>query len=236
MIELRSLTKSYLTLKGRKYVFRDLSFTVPPGRNIALIGRNGAGKSTLMRLLCGLDAPDSGSIVTDKSISWPVGLSGGFQGSLTGRQNTKFVCRVLGAESEEMTRRVDFVENFAEIGSAFDEPVKTYSTGMRARVAFGLSLAFEFDYYLIDEAMSVGDAHFREKAANAFKEKVGKANIILVTHGMGQVRKMCDMVALLENGRVTCFDDVEEGIRAYQQVGSPGTTERPLGEAALDKA
>lgn len=220
MIELRNLTKSYLTLKGRKYVFRNLTFTVPPGRNIALIGRNGAGKSTLMRLLCGLDAPDSGRIITDKKISWPVGLAGGFQGSLTGRQNAKFVCRVQGAEGEDMRRRIKFVEEFAEIGSAFDEQVKTYSTGMRARVAFGLSLAFDFDYYLIDEAMSVGDAHFREKAAAAFKNKVGQANVILVTHGMGQVRKMCDMVALLENGNVTCFDDVEEGIRAYLKLGA----------------
>jgi len=220
MIELRNLTKSYLTLKGRKYVFRNLTFTVPPGRNIALIGRNGAGKSTLMRLLCGLDAPDSGRIVTDKRISWPVGLAGGFQGSLTGRQNAKFVCRVQGVEGTDMRRRIDFVEQFAEIGPAFDEQVKTYSTGMRARVAFGLSLAFDFDYYLIDEAMSVGDAHFREKAAQAFKDKVGKANVILVTHGMGQVRKMCDMVALLDNGQVICFDDVEAGIRAYMRLGA----------------
>ena len=119
-----------------------------------------------------------------------------------------------------MRRRIDFVEQFAEIGPAFDEQVKTYSTGMRARVAFGLSLAFDFDYYLIDEAMSVGDAHFREKAAKAFKDKVGKANVILVTHGMGQVRKMCDMVALLDEGRVTCFDDVEAGIRAYMRLGA----------------
>src|SRR3546814_43108 len=221
MIELRNLTKSYLTLKGRKYVFRDLSFEVPQGRNIALIGRNGAGKSTLMRLLCGLDVPDRGRIVTDKKISWPVGLSGGFQGSLTGRQNAKFICRVQGAEGEDMRRRIAFIQDFAEIGPAFDEPVKTYSSGMRARVAFGLSLAFDFDYYLVDEAMSVGDAHFRDKAANAFKEKIGKANIILVTHGMGQVRKMCDMVAVLEDGQVTCFDDVEAGIRAYQKETQP---------------
>ncbi|WP_459618477.1 ABC transporter ATP-binding protein [Bordetella sp. 2513F-2] len=222
MIELRNITKSYLTIKGRKYVFRDLSFTVPPGRNIALIGRNGAGKSTLMRLLCGLDMPDSGKIITDKKISWPVGLSGGFQGSLTGRQNVKFVCRVQGVSGEAMRECVRSVQEFAEIGSAFDEPVKTYSSGMRARVAFGLSLAFDFDYYLIDEAISVGDAHFRDKATAAFQDKVGKANVILVTHGMGQVRKMCDMVLLLENGQVTSFEDIDEGIKAYQQVPGSG--------------
>jgi len=221
MIELRNVDKSYRTSHGRKVVFKGLSFSVPPNRNIALIGRNGAGKSTLMRLLCGLDTPDRGRIITDKKISWPVGLAGGFQGSLTGRQNAKFVCRVLGAEGEEMSRLIQYIEDFAEIGEYFDQPVKTYSSGMRARVAFGLSLAFEFDYYLVDEAMSVGDAHFREKAAAEFRARADKANIILVTHGMGQVRKMCDFVLLLDNGRVTPFDDIEEGIRAYQQCGGP---------------
>jgi len=218
MIELRNVSKSYRTLHGPKRVFRDLSFTIPPDRNIALIGRNGAGKSTMMRMLCGLDMPDRGRIITDKKISWPVGLTGGFQGSLTGRQNAKFVCRVLGAEGLAMTKLIKYVEDFAEIGEYFDQPVKTYSSGMRARLAFGLSLAFEFDYYLVDEAMSVGDAHFREKATTEFRNRAGKANIILVTHGMGQVRKLCDFVLLLEKGQVTPFEDVEEGIRAYQET------------------
>ncbi len=216
MIELRNVTKSYLHHKGgRKFVFRDLSFSVPPGRNIALIGANGAGKSTMMRLLCRLDTPDSGAIITNKSISWPVGLTGGFQGSLTARENVKFVCRVQGATGDEMRRLVSFVEDFAEIGEYFDLPVKTYSSGMRSRVAFGLSLAFDFDYYLVDEAMSVGDGHFREKAAQAFKDRVGRSNLILVTHGMGQVRKMCDFVLLLKRGEVIPYEDVEEGIAAY---------------------
>jgi capsular polysaccharide transport system ATP-binding protein len=217
MIELRNVTKSYLHHRaGRKFIFRDLSFTVPPNRNIALIGRNGAGKSTLMRLLGGLDVPDRGKIVTDKRISWPVGLSGGFQGSLTGRENVKFVCRVQGVHGDEMRSRVRFVEEFAEIGEYFDLPVRTYSSGMKGRVGFGLSLAFDFDYYLVDEAMSVGDAHFRDKAAQAFKDRVGRSNLILVTHGMGQVRKMCDYVLLLKDGNVIPYDDVEAGIAAYQ--------------------
>ncbi|RAP65284.1 ABC transporter ATP-binding protein [Achromobacter sp. HZ01] len=216
MIELKNLTKSYRTNAGRRYVFRNLNLVIPSDKNIALIGKNGAGKSTLMRLLGGLDMPDSGKVETTKSISWPVGLSGGFQGSMTGRQNVKFVCRVHGAEGEVMTRLVKYVEDFAEIGSYFDQPVKTYSSGMRARVAFGLSLAIDFDYYLVDEAMSVGDAHFREKAIQAFRDRTGQANIILVTHGMSQVRRMCDLILLVKDGQVFQYEDIEEGIAAYE--------------------
>lgn len=219
MIEVKNLTKSYLHHKGgRKYVFRDLSFTIPTDRNVAIIGRNGAGKSTLMNLLAKVDTPDSGEIITDKSISWPVGLSGGFQGSLSARENVKFIARTQGFRGDALREKVRFVEAFAEIEEYFDLPVKTYSSGMRGRVAFGLSLAFEFDYYLVDEAMSVGDAHFKKKASDAFKDKVGKANIILVTHGMTQVRTMCDLVLVLHGGKATLYDDVEEGIKVYQNL------------------
>lgn len=127
----------------------------------------------------------------------------------------KFVARVYGAVDEKMAEVVRYVKEFAEIGEYFDQPVNTYSSGMRGRVAFGLSLAFDFDYYLVDEAMSVGDAHFKKKAADAFKERVGRANVLLVTHGMSQVRTMCDMVLLLKNGMLIRYDDVEEGIAAY---------------------
>ncbi|MBU9416127.1 ABC transporter ATP-binding protein [Burkholderia multivorans] len=218
MIKLDKLTKSYVTKQGRKYIFRDLSFVVPPDKNIALIGKNGAGKSTLMRLLCGTEVPDSGRIITDKKISWPVGLGGGFQGSLTGRQNVKFICRSLGAEGDEMDRVISYVEDFAELGDYFNQPMKTYSSGMSARLRFGMSLAFDFDYYMVDEAMSVGDAHFREKAAAEFKKRVGRTNLILVTHGMGQVRTLCDIVLLLKNGNVEVYEDVEEGIREYMKL------------------
>jgi len=216
MIELRNVSKSYRTANGRHYVFRDLSLTIPPDKNVALIGRNGAGKSTLMRLLGGLDTPDSGRIVTDRSISWPVGLSGGFQGSLTGRQNAKFVCRIYGAQGEAMRRAIQYVEDFADIGEYFDLPVKSYSSGMRARVAFGMSLAFDFDYYLVDEAFSVGDAHFRVKAIQEFKAKIGAANLIFVSHDMEQVRKMCNIVLLVQNNMIEQFDHVEDGIAKYR--------------------
>lgn len=219
MIKIENLTKSYLHHKaGRKYVFKDLSFTIPDGKNVAIIGKNGAGKSTLMNLLAKVDTPDSGKIITDQSISWPVGLSGGFQGSLSGRENVQFIARTQGFRGEALRKKVKYVEAFAEIGDYFDLPTKTYSSGMKGRVAFGLSLAFDFDYYIIDEAMSVGDAHFKKKASQAFKDKVGKANIILVTHGMTQVRTMCDLVIILDNGQAIIYEDIEEGIKVYQNL------------------
>ena len=215
MFELKNVTKSYLTPKGRRYVFRNLSLSIPPGKNIGLIGRNGAGKSTLMRLLGGADIPDSGSIVTDKSISWPVGLAGGFQGSMTGRENVKFVCRVYGAEGDAMREKVRYVQDFAEIGDWIDEPIKTYSSGMRSRVAFGLSMAFDFDYYLIDEVMSVGDAQFKRKCAEVFREKLQQSNVVLVSHSMPEIEKLCDIVLLVRDGGIQIYEDVAEGIKAY---------------------
>lgn len=215
MIELRNITKSYKTPQGRVFIFRDLSFTIPDDKSIALIGPNGAGKSTLLRLIGGLDTPDKGTIITPNSISWPVGLSGGFQGSLTARENVKFVARVYGAEGDKLKEVVNYVRDFAEIGEYFDRPVGTYSSGMRSRVAFGLSLAFDFDYYLIDEAMSVGDAHFKKKATKAFKDRISTSKVIMVSHSMGQVRSMCNYVLLLDRGQVTAYEDVEEGIEMY---------------------
>ncbi|CAI8977222.1 MULTISPECIES: ABC transporter ATP-binding protein [Pseudomonas] len=215
MFELRNITKSYLTPKGRRHVFRDLSLKIPADKNIGLIGRNGAGKSTLVRLLGGADVPDSGTIATNKSISWPVGLSGGFQGSMTGRENIKFVSRVYGAVGDAMRAKVAYVEDFAEIGSWIDEPVKTYSSGMRSRLAFGLSMAFDFDYYLIDEVMSVGDAQFRRKCADVFEERLKKSKVVLVSHSMPEIQKLCDVVLLVRDGGIQIYDDVAEGIKAY---------------------
>lgn len=176
----------------------------------------------MMRLLAGVDAPDSGSVVTDKSISWPVGQAGGFQTSMTGRDNVKFVCRVYGKTGSEMSRVIKYVEDFAEIGDWFYEPIRAYSSGMRARIAFGLSMAFDFDYYLIDEVMSAGDAQFRLKCVEVFKEKLQHANILLTTHNMSEVERLCDLVLLVkkdESGKtsqITAYEDVAEGIAAYK--------------------
>lgn len=217
MFSIRNVTKSYITPTGRKYVFRNLNVELPEGKNIGLMGRNGAGKSTLMRLLSGTDTPDTGVIVTDKSVSWPVGLSGGFQGSLSGKENVKFVCRVYGFGGDAMREKIAYVKNFAEIGKWFDEPVRTYSSGMRSRLAFGLSMAFDFDYYLIDEVMAVGDSHFKDKCKVVFKEKLVNSNIMLVTHSVSEISRLCNVVVLIENGQIIVYDDVEEGIAAYRR-------------------
>jgi len=226
MIELRHVTKSYPTPHGRRYVFRDLSFRFPDGASIGLIGPNGAGKSTLMRLLGGIDAPDSGQVASDVSISWPVGLSGGMQTSLSGRDNARFICRVYGVTGAAMREAIAAVEAFAEIGEYFDLPVKSYSSGMRARVAFGLSMAFDFDYYLIDEVMAVGDAQFRAKCQAAFRSRLERANLVLVSHNMRDIREWCDVVVLVKDGQATLFEDVEEGILAYQGPTPPPVRRR----------
>jgi capsular polysaccharide transport system ATP-binding protein len=221
MIELRSVTKSYPTPHGRRYVFRDLNFRFPDDVSIGLIGPNGAGKSTLMRLLGGIDAPDHGRVISDVSISWPVGLSGGMQGSLTGRDNVRFVCRLYGATGVAMREKIGFVEDFADIGEYFDLPVKSYSSGMRSRLAFGLSMAFDFDYYLIDEAMAAGDAQFKAKSQKVFQQRLENANLILVSHSMADIRQLCDVVVLVRHGTATLYEDVEAGIVAYQGDAPP---------------
>ena len=164
MIELNNLTKSYVTPKGRHYVFKNLNAILPENKSVALLGKNGAGKSTLLRVIGGIDYADEGEVITNKSISWPVALSGGFQGSLTARQNIRFVARLYVNNEDEVEQVVDFVEEFAEIGKYFDMPIKSYSSGMRSRIGFGMSMAFNFDYYLLDEVSAVGDASFRKKS------------------------------------------------------------------------
>lgn len=219
MISLESVTKSYMTLNGRKVVFRDLSLDIPDGVNVGLIGRNGAGKSTLMRLFSAVDLPDSGRIVTRGRLSWPVGLRGGMQKNLTGRDNVKFVCRIQGVRHGAMQEKIRYVQEFAEIGEYFDRPVSTYSSGMMARLAFGTSMAFDFDYYLIDEVMSVGDAGFKRKSRKVFKERMQKSKLILVSHNMKLIRRMCDVIVHLDRGRAAIYDDVRKGIAAYRKAG-----------------
>jgi capsular polysaccharide transport system ATP-binding protein len=216
MIRIENLTKSYRTPAGRHYVFKDLSVELPSGKSVALIGRNGAGKSTLLRVIGGIDRPDNGKISTDKTISWPVGLAGGFQGSLTGRENVKFVARLYATQSE-LRDKVAFVEEFAELGKYFDMPIKTYSSGMKSRLGFGLSMAFKFDYYLVDEVTAVGDARFKQKCADLFKARHQEASFLMVSHSLGSLKEFCDVALFIgRDNKVQYFDSVDEAIAVYK--------------------
>lgn len=217
MIRIENLTKSYRTPQGRHYVFKDLNLELPSGKSVALIGRNGAGKSTLLRMIGGIDRPDSGRIITDKTISWPVGLSGGFQGSLTGRENVKFVAR-LYAKKEELQEKIEFVEDFAELGKYFDMPIKTYSSGMKSRLGFGLSMAFKFDYYLVDEVTAVGDARFKQKCADVFNSRHKDASFLMVSHSLSSLKDYCDMAVLFNNtSELMHFDNIDNAISFYSK-------------------
>ena len=216
MIRLENLTKSYVTPKGRHYVFKNLNTTLPENKSVALLGKNGAGKSTLLRIIGGIDYPDSGKVITNKSISWPVALAGGFQGSLTGRQNVRFVSRLYVPESL-VPEKIAFVEEFAELGKYFDMPIKSYSSGMRSRLGFGLSMAFNFDYYLLDEVGAVGDASFRAKSQKLLDDLKANSNIIMVSHDLSDLSRNCDVAFVVMNGEAQYFDNMEQAIEVYTQ-------------------
>lgn len=217
MILIKHMYKRYRGDPSRRWVLKDVNLTIPSRVSVGLVGKNGAGKSTLLRLLSGMDSPDQGSIIRKSRVSWPIGLGGGFQGSMTGRQNVKFVARIH-SQSQDIREIIKKVEDFAEIGQAFDRPVKTYSTGMRARLQFGLSLAFDFDVYLSDEATSVGDRAFKEKAQKAFKDRIEKASLIIAAHGEDTLREMCQSGILIHNGKALWFDSINDAISAYHEV------------------
>lgn len=225
MIEIRHLFKRYHNYQDSDWVLQDINLVIPEGISVGLLGRNGAGKSTLLRLIAGMDTPERGKVVRHARVSWPIGLSGGFQGSMTGRQNVKFVARVHGGRLD-VQRIIDEVEAFAELGPSFDEPIKTYSTGMRARLNFGLSLAFDFDVYLSDEATAVGDRAFRAKATRAFQNKIGEASLIMVSHSEGILRELCQSGIYLKDGQAQWYDDIDDAIKAYHaDIDSPQDTQ-----------
>lgn len=218
MIHLDNVTKFYEVKGEKKYIFKNVSLTIPTGKSLGIIGRNGAGKSTFLRMLGGIDFPNSGKIESDVNFSWPLGLSGGFQGSLTGRENARFVCMFYGKSKKEVNDALDFIDDFSELGNYFDMPIKTYSNGMRSRLNFSLSMAFEFDCYLIDEVLSVGDKNFKKKCADKLDEIREKSTVLLVNHGMEPLRKMCDSGVLLENGELFYFENINDAIAAYQKI------------------
>jgi len=215
MIELRDVSKYYTTAHGRKYILQNVDLVIPDHHNLGILGRNGAGKSTLLRMLGGIDFPNRGSIHSKNSFSWPMGLAGGFQGSMTGRQNVKFVCRVYGKSEAEIDAAIESVREFAELEDYFDMPIKTYSSGMRSRLSFGLSLFFDFDYLIIDETLSVGDANFQKKAKSALWKKIESCNILLASHAMPIVKELCDVGIVVGDGKVSYFDDIDLAIESY---------------------
>lgn len=215
MIRIRELSKTYVLDGRRKIVADNITATFPRGRSVALLGRNGAGKSSLLRMIAGTMNPDSGEIEVQGSVSWPVGFAGSFHGDLTGAQNARFIGRVYGVDTDELCA---YVEDFAELGDHFHLPVRTYSSGMRSRLAFGVSMAIAFDTYLVDEVTSVGDAGFRAKSEQVFLDRMRVSGAIVVSHGMGMVRRLCTEGAVLHEGRLTYHDSVEDAIRHHESL------------------
>ena len=213
MIRLDRLAKSFHRGPARVEVLRETSLTLPAVQGLALIGRNGAGKSTLMRLIAGTARPDRGKVVTDETISWPMGFAGGFHPALTGAQNTRFVARIYGRDPDAMACGV---RGFAELGPAWAHPVGTYSQGMKARLAFAVSMAVDFDTYLVDEIIGVGDAAFRTRCRAAFRARMGRARVIMISHSAATLREFCQAALVLEDGRLTAFGDLDEALRAHE--------------------
>ena len=222
MIVIENLNKSFRTKSGRKVVARNINAVFPSGKSVALLGRNGAGKSTLMDMIGGTTRPDSGRIHITGTMSWPVGFAGSFHRDMSGAQNTRFIARVYGVDSDEL---LDFVADFAELGPHFDLPVRHYSSGMKSRLAFGVSIGIPFDTYLVDEVTAVGDANFKRKSRLMFMDRMERAGAIVVTHAMGQVRQMCNAGAVLENGVLTYYDDIEEAIEVHHRNMGTGEEE-----------
>lgn len=218
MIELRNVSKFYNTANGKKYVLKNVNQIIPSHVNVGILGRNGAGKSTLLRMLGGIDFPNSGIITSNKSFSWPMGLAGGFQGSMTGRQNVKFVCRIYGKTDLEIEKAVQSVQEFAEIGDYFDMPIKIYSSGMKSRLSFGLSLFFDFDYLIIDETLSVGDKNFQVKSKAALRKKIENCNVILVSHSMPILKEICQAGIVVNAGKMYYHENINDAIQMYENI------------------
>ena len=215
MIRLSNVSKAYATSSGKVHVLEGVDFQVNRGESVGILGRNGAGKSTLIRIISGAEQPDTGSIAREMSVSWPLAFSGAFQTSLTGIDNLRFICRVYGVDTE---RHIAFVEDFSELGVFLREPVRTYSSGMQARLAFALSMIIEFDCFLIDEIVAVGDSRFQAKChEELFLKRADRARII-VSHDPGYIRSHCQRAAVLQAGKLHQFDSVDEAYTYYTET------------------
>ncbi|KHA50385.1 ABC transporter ATP-binding protein [Sulfitobacter geojensis] len=213
MIYLENLTKHFPTRGGRQTIVENLTATFPTGASVALLGRNGAGKSTLLKLIAGTIRPTSGRVLSTGSISYPVGFQGSFHPDLTGVQNTRFVARLYGVDSDGLVR---FVEDFAGLGAHFRMPLRTYSAGMKSRLSFGVSMGIPFDTYLVDEVTSVGDGAFRHKSVQVFDKRNETAGAIVVTHSAPMVRRLCNMAAVLERGQLHFYEDLDAALEHHE--------------------
>jgi len=214
MIRLSRVSKWYRTEKHRNVVLDDVTYSFDTRYTYGIFGSNGAGKSTLLRLIGGTELPNSGQIFRDLRISWPLGFGGGFHPLMTGRENLKFVSRIYGAN---LWRVIDFVDYFSELGNYLDMPVGTYSSGMQARLAFGLSMAIDFDCYLVDEITAVGDARFGLRCRQAFEEKRGRSSMIMVSHDIGTIKSYCDRGLVLYRGKLVAFGHIDDAIEFYRK-------------------
>lgn len=212
MIVFRNLRKEFVLRGQRKVVIDDLSLSVPSNASVALLGRNGAGKSTLLKMIAGTMDATSGEILSSGTISWPVGFAGSFHPDLTGAQNAKFVARIYGVDTDALA---EFVGDFAELGPSFHMPLRSYSSGMRSRLSFGVSMGIPFDTYLVDEVTSVGDAAFKKKSGALFHERMRESGSFVVSHSMPQIRELCDVGIVLEHGRAVYYDDLEAAIEHH---------------------
>ncbi len=215
MITLENVTKYYKTAAHRRYILRNQSVHFSSGRSYGLLGVNGAGKSTTMRLISGAELPNKGNVHRSVRVSWPLGFANGLNMQMSGKENLKFVARAYG---EDFHRVLRFVAEFAEIGSYLNEPLRTYSSGMMARFAFGLSMAIEFDCYLVDEITAVGDSNFQRRCREAFRARRQKSDVIMISHDMNTIKDYCDVAIVLIDGHMAQFDDVDEGIATYMRL------------------
>lgn len=215
MIRFDNVLKFYRIHRHRKIVLNYVSINLQPGSSYGVLGINGAGKSTFMRLIAGSELPNRGTIRRNVRLSWPLGFAGGMHFNLTGRENVKFLARAYG---ENPAHILDFVEDFSEIGPYIDAPVHTYSSGMVARLAFGLSMAIRFECYLIDEVMGVGDARFRARCQSEFKKRKEHADMIMISHDMSAIREYCDHGIVLAHGHLHYFHDVDDAIELYKRI------------------
>lgn len=214
MIRLENLSKVYMVNGVPTLVADNITATFPTGASVGLLGRNGAGKSSLLKIISGVMRPTSGEVISDGTISWNVGFAGSFHPDLTGAQNVRFVARIYGVDTDELQA---FVADFAELGHHFHQPFRTYSAGMRSRLAFGLSMGIRFDTYLIDEVTSVGDAAFRVRSETVLMDRLEDSSAIVVSHSTALLRRICGAGAVLEAGRLTWYDDIEEAIEAHER-------------------